>query len=192
MRRIIIAIVAFVLPVSVMATPSVASASPVTMSSTTRSEIQQAAHAASTFAATFLRENGRRSASRLAAGPAALVSPPSHSVLLEPSPPPPTITPCCGGGGGFSYPSSSDYYVENQWIAPNGLNVMYRKGYYNSAKDKGFSLTKVIDKHNLFRQDLMGYTVAQRAISRQPNRRWQFTQRFISQYGKDIGSEAEY
>lgn len=185
MKAIFLAIVALLLPVSVMVAPSVAGASPATVSSTTHSAIHQDPNEASTVTATFLRENGWRSVSRVAAGPTALVSPSGHSILLEPSPPPPA-TPCCGGGGGFSYPPSSEYYVENQWIAPNGLNVMYRKGTYDSTTDTGFGMTKVINKHNLFRQDLMGYTVAHGAISRQSNGRWTFTQRFISQYGRYI------
>ena len=63
-KAIFLAIVALLLPVSVMVAPSVAGASPATVSSTTHSEIQQAPHAAPTVTARSLRQNGWRSASR--------------------------------------------------------------------------------------------------------------------------------
>lgn len=39
--------------------------------------------------------------------------------------------------------------VVDEWAEVDGFNAVMRRGYYNAAKDSGFGLTKIEQKHNL-------------------------------------------
>ncbi|MHB8324629.1 MAG: hypothetical protein ACYDEA_01755 [Candidatus Dormibacteria bacterium] len=62
---------------------------------------------------------------------------------------------CCGGGGGTPYPSSSPYYVLNEFFDGSGTAVVLRQG----SSTSNFGWNKIQSKHGIYDTNILQWAV---------------------------------